>query len=49
MLKIQKPSFVETFKVSNFDLGFCPPKILAVHEAYIDEYGLWVDFEVIIS
>lgn len=40
------PTFVETLELSAFEIGTQIPKILKVYEAVVDEWGIWLDFEI---
>ncbi|VDK74434.1 unnamed protein product [Litomosoides sigmodontis] len=40
------PYFIETLELSNLDLGTTPPEIIAVHSPILDDWGLWIDFEL---
>ncbi|VDN82546.1 unnamed protein product [Brugia pahangi] len=42
----QLPYFIETLELSNLDLGTTPPEIVAVHSPVLDDWGLWIDFEL---
>lgn len=38
---------MEALNVSNFEIGTKIPKILNVYAATVNEWGIWIDFEVI--
>ncbi|CAG9530661.1 unnamed protein product [Cercopithifilaria johnstoni] len=40
------PYFIETLELPNLDLGTTPPEIVSVHSPILDDWGLWVDFEL---
>lgn len=40
------PYFVETLELSSFNIGTAIPSIEKIYEPVIDEWGIWVDFEV---
>ncbi|KAM3719588.1 Testis-expressed protein [Dirofilaria immitis] len=40
------PHFIETLELSNLDLGTIPPEIAAIHSPILDDWGLWIDFEL---
>uniref|UniRef100_A0A915PNS3 SMP-LTD domain-containing protein n=1 Tax=Setaria digitata TaxID=48799 RepID=A0A915PNS3_9BILA len=40
------PYFIETLELSNLDFGTTPPEIIAVHSPILDDWGLWIDFEL---
>ncbi|MCP9261540.1 hypothetical protein DINM_004895 [Dirofilaria immitis] len=42
----QLPHFIETLELSNLDLGTIPPEIAAIHSPILDDWGLWIDFEL---
>ncbi|VDD88311.1 unnamed protein product [Enterobius vermicularis] len=43
---IHLPYFIETLELSNLDLGNVTPEIASVYSPSLDEWGLWVDFEL---
>ncbi|EFO23264.2 hypothetical protein LOAG_05221 [Loa loa] len=40
------PYFIEILELSNLDFGTAPPEIVAVHSPILDDWGLWIDFEL---
>uniref|UniRef100_A0A8R1TK17 SMP-LTD domain-containing protein n=1 Tax=Onchocerca volvulus TaxID=6282 RepID=A0A8R1TK17_ONCVO len=40
------PYFIETLELSKLDLGTTPPEIVALHSPILDDWGLWIDFEL---
>lgn len=40
------PYFIETLELSSFNIGTAIPLIEKIYEPVIDEWGIWVDFEV---
>jgi len=43
---IHLPSFLETLTLIHLDIGTIAPKLTNIYEPIIDEWGIWVDFEV---
>ncbi|KAH7699336.1 Protein F55C12.5 a, partial [Aphelenchoides avenae] len=40
------PYFIETLELSGFDIGTAIPKIRKIYAPVVDEWGLWIDFEM---
>ncbi|VBB28035.1 unnamed protein product [Acanthocheilonema viteae] len=40
------PYFIETLELSSLDLGTTSPEVVAVHSPVLDDWGLWIDFEL---
>lgn len=43
---IHLPYFIETLELSDFNIGTAIPSVEKIYEPIIDEWGIWVDFEV---
>jgi hypothetical protein len=43
---IHLPYFIETLELSGFNIGTSIPSIEKIYEPIVDEWGIWVDFEV---
>lgn len=43
---IHLPYFIDTLELSGFDIGTAIPKINKIYQPYVDEWGVWVDFEL---
>ncbi|CAD5212419.1 unnamed protein product [Bursaphelenchus okinawaensis] len=43
---IHLPYFIETLEVSSFDIGTAIPRIDRIYKPYVDEWGVWVDFDI---
>uniref|UniRef100_A0A0M3JBM5 Testis-expressed sequence 2 protein (inferred by orthology to a human protein) n=1 Tax=Anisakis simplex TaxID=6269 RepID=A0A0M3JBM5_ANISI len=40
------PYFIETLELSSLDFGTVTPQIFSVYPPILDDWGLWVDFEL---
>jgi hypothetical protein len=43
---IHLPSFITTLELVHLDIGTIAPKITNIYEPIIDDWGIWIDFEV---
>ncbi|CAD5216744.1 unnamed protein product [Bursaphelenchus xylophilus] len=43
---IHLPYFIETLELSSFDIGTAIPRIERIYKPYVDEWGVWVDYEI---
>uniref|UniRef100_F1KTN2 Testis-expressed sequence 2 protein n=2 Tax=Ascaris TaxID=6251 RepID=F1KTN2_ASCSU len=43
---IHLPYFIETLELSSLDLGTATPQIVSVYPPILDDWGLWIDFEL---
>uniref|UniRef100_A0A914RNV0 Uncharacterized protein n=1 Tax=Parascaris equorum TaxID=6256 RepID=A0A914RNV0_PAREQ len=44
---IHLPYFIETLELSSLDLGTATPQIVSIYPPILDDWGLWIDFEVV--
>ncbi|MFH4984513.1 hypothetical protein AB6A40_011222 [Gnathostoma spinigerum] len=43
---IHLPYFIETLELSNLDLGKVTPQIAGIYPPILDDWGVWIDFEM---
>ncbi|VDM95283.1 unnamed protein product [Thelazia callipaeda] len=43
---VHLPYFIETLELSSLDLGTTSPEIAGVYAPVLDDWGLWIDFEM---